>query len=106
MRVAFFGTPDFAVPSLRALVGEGFDVCAVVTQPDRAQGRSRSKLVPPPVKAAAQAEGLTVLQPESPEDGAFVLRLRQEAPDVGVVVAYGHILKRELLALPRRGMVN
>jgi len=106
VRVAFFGTPDFAVPSLRALVGEGFDVCAVVTQPDRAQGRSRSKLVPPPVKVAAEAEGLTVLQPQSPEDGAFLLRLRELAPEVGVVVAYGHILERELLQLPRRGMVN
>ena len=53
MRVAFFGTPDFAVPSLRALVGEGFDVVAVVTQPDAPQGRSRSKLVPPPVKLVA-----------------------------------------------------
>ncbi|MGH7644148.1 MAG: methionyl-tRNA formyltransferase [Gemmatimonadales bacterium] len=106
MRVAFFGTPDFAVPSLRALVGEGFEVCAVVTQPDRAQGRSRSTLVPPPVKVAALAEGLTVLQPESPDDGAFLVRLRGEAPDVGVVVAYGHILEPELLELPRRGMVN
>ena len=106
MRVVFFGTPDFAVPSLRALVGEGFEVCAVVTQPDRPQGRSRSKLVAPPVKVAALAEGLTVLQPEAPEDGAFLLRLRGEAPDVGVVVAYGHILEKELLELPKRGMVN
>ena len=56
MRVAFFGTPEFAVPSLRALVGEGFDVVAVVTQPDAPQGRSRSKLIPPPVKVAAEGE--------------------------------------------------
>lgn len=106
MRVAFFGTPEFAVPSLRALVGEGFDVVAVVTQPDAAQGRSRSKLIPPPVKVAAEAEELTIFQPEKPTDGAFLLRLRETRPDIGVVVAYGHILKRELLGLPPRGMVN
>ena len=106
MRVAFFGTPEFAVPSLRALVGEGFDVVAVVTQPDAPQGRSRSKLIPPPVKVAAEGEELTVFQPEKPTDGAFLLRLRATRPDIGVVVAYGHILKPELLELPPRGMVN
>ena len=106
MRVAFFGTPEFAVPSLRALVGEGFDVVAVVTQPDAAQGRSRSRLVPPPVKLVAEAEDLTVFQPDKPTDGAFLARLRDTRPEVGVVVAYGHILKPELLELPPRGMVN
>ncbi|HEV8265163.1 MAG TPA: methionyl-tRNA formyltransferase [Gemmatimonadales bacterium] len=106
MRVVFFGTPEFAVPSLRALVGEGFDVVGVVTQPDKAQGRSRSRLVPPPVKVVAEAEDLKVLQPETPTDGAFVVRLRDLRPDIGVVVAYGHILKPELLELPARGMVN
>ena len=106
MRVAFFGTPDFAVPSLRALVGEGFDVVAVVTQPDAPQGRSRSKLIPPPVKVAAEAEDLTIFQPTKPTDGEFLLRLRDLKPDIGVVVAYGHILKPELLELPPRGMVN
>jgi len=104
--VVFFGTPDFAVPSLRALVGEGFDVRAVVTQPDRPQGRSRSTLVPPPVKAAALAEELEVLQPERPTDPELLQRVRHLAPDVGVVVAYGHLLKPELLQIPRRGMVN
>jgi methionyl-tRNA formyltransferase len=106
VRVAFFGTPEFAVPSLRALVGEGFDVVAVVTQPDAAQGRSRSRLVPPPVKLVAEAEDLTVFQPDKPTDGAFLARLRDTRPEVGVVVAYGHILKPELLELPPRGMVN
>ncbi len=106
MRVAFFGTPEFAVPSLRALVGEGFDVVAVVTQPDAPQGRSRSKLIPPLVKVAAEAEELTVFQPEKPTDGAFLLRLRDTRPDIGVVIAYGHILKPELLELPPRGIVN
>src|SRR6267378_1136109 len=106
VRVAFFGTPEFAVPSLRALVGEGFDVVAVVTQPDAPQGRSRSQLVPPPVKLVAQAEELPVFQPEKPTAGDFLIRLRDTRPDIGVVVAYGHILRPELLALPPRGMVN
>ena len=106
MRVAFFGTPDFAVPSLRALVGEGFDVGAVVTQPDAPQGRSRSTLIPPPVKVAAQTEDLLVLQPDKPTDPAFLAQLRELKPDIGVVVAYGHILRPALLALPPRGMVN
>src|SRR2546427_12720264 len=106
MRVVFFGTPEFAVPSLEALLGEGFDVVAAVTQPDKPQGRSRSTAVPPPVKTAAEADDVPVLQPERPSDPAFVERLRALAPDVGVVVAYGHILKPDLLALPRRGMIN
>lgn len=106
MRVVFFGTPDFAVPSLEALLGEGFDVLAVVTQPDKPQGRSRSQLVPPPVKTVAVAEDLPVLQPERPTDPTFVDRLRALAPDVGVVVAYGHIFKPELLAIPKHGMIN
>jgi len=106
VRVVFFGTPEFAVPSLEALLGEGFDVVAVVTQPDKPQGRSRSTAVPPPVKTAAAAEDVPVLQPERPSDPAFIERLRALAPDVGVVVAYGHILRRDLLALPRLGMIN
>jgi methionyl-tRNA formyltransferase len=106
VRVVFFGTPEFAVPSLEALLGEGFDVVAAVTQPDKPQGRSRSTAVPPPVKVAAAAEDVPVLQPERPSDPAFVERLRALAPDVGVVVAYGHILKPDLLALPRHGMIN
>ena len=106
MRVVFFGTPDFAVPSLRALVGEGFDVVAVVTQPDAAQGRSRSQLIPPPIKVAAAAEDLSIFQPAKPTEAEFVRQLRDLKPDIGVVVAYGHILKPALLGLPPRGMVN
>jgi len=106
VRVVFFGTPEFAVPPLEALLGEGFDVVAAVTQPDKPQGRSRSTAVAPPVKLAAEAEGVAVLQPERPSDADFVARIRALAPDVGVVVAYGHILKPDLLAVPRRGMIN
>jgi methionyl-tRNA formyltransferase len=106
VRVVFFGTPDFAVPSLEALLGEGFDVVAAVTRPDQPQGRSRSTHVPPPVKAAAAGEDVPVLQPVRPTGDEFMARLRALAPDVGVVVAYGHILPPELLAVPRRGMIN
>lgn len=106
MRVVFFGTPEFAVPSLNALLGESFDVVGVVTQPDRPQGRSRSRAVPSPVKTVADAEGVPVLQPERPVGAAFQAALRELDPEIGVVVAYGHILKPDVLALPPRGMVN
>ena len=108
MRVVFFGTPDFAVPSLRALIAEPgvFTVAGVVTQPDRPRGRSRSTLVPPPVKAAALEAGIPVLQPEKPVGDVFRKQLEHFAPDIGVVVAYGHILRAEILSLPPRGMVN
>jgi methionyl-tRNA formyltransferase len=106
VRVVFFGTPEFAVPSLEALLGEGFDVTAVVTRPDKPQGRSRSRLVPSPVKVAAQAEGVPVLEPERPSTPEFYGQLRAFAPDIGVVVAYGHLLKPELLAIPARGLIN
>ena len=72
MRIVFFGTPEFAVPSLRALLEEGFDVVGVVTQPDRPQGRSRSQVVASPVKEVAEAEGLPVLQPDRPVGDVFV----------------------------------
>jgi methionyl-tRNA formyltransferase len=106
VRVVFFGTPEFAVPPLRALLGEGFDVVAAVTQPDKPQGRSRTELVPPPVKLVAQAEEIPVLQPERPTDEAFLQQVRELTPDIGVVVAYGHLLKPALLAIPARGMAN
>jgi methionyl-tRNA formyltransferase len=106
MRVVFFGTPEFAVPSLRALVAHGAEVVAVVSQPDRPQGRSHSTLIPPPVKSAAQALGLPVHQPERPRGDVFLTQLRRLAPDLGVVVAYGHILRPEVLDSPRLGMIN
>jgi len=105
MRILFWGTPDFAVPSLRALVGEGFDLVGVVTQPDRPFGRGR-KMRPSPVKQAALEEGLTVLTPEKPRGDDFLALLRDLDPDLSVVVAYGHILRREVLDLPRLGSVN
>ena len=106
MRIVFFGTPEFAVPSLDTLRRGGHEVAAVVTQPDRPHGRSRSTLVPPPVKAAALGAGLEVLQPERPVGDLFAATLRHANADLGVVVAYGHILKPDILAIPRRGMIN
>ncbi len=106
MRIVFFGTPEFAVPSLDALAGAGHDIAAVVSQPDRARGRSRSILLPPPVKARAQETGLAVLQPDRPTGDVFAAALRRLAPELGVVVAYGHILRPEILEIPTHGMIN
>ena len=106
MRILFFGTPEFAVPSLRALPGAGHEVVAVVTQPDRPHGRSRSVVVAPPVKVAASGAGLLVLQPGKPVGVQLIDQLRALRPDLGVVVAYGHILHPEVLAIPRLGMIN
>ncbi|MBA3659988.1 MAG: methionyl-tRNA formyltransferase [Gemmatimonadales bacterium] len=106
MRVVFFGTPDFAVPSLRTLLEARFPVVAVVTQPDRPRGRSHSVLVAPPVKRLAEEAGIPVLQPERPAGDLFLAALRRLEPEIGVVAAYGHILRPDLLALPPRGMLN
>lgn len=106
MRVLFWGTPEFATPPLRALIGEGFDVIGVVTQPDKPVGRSRSTLEAPPVKRIALEESIPVLQPARPRDEEFVARLRDLDPDISVVVAYGHILSTELIDLPRFGTIN
>lgn len=106
MRIVFFGTPEFAVPSLRALLRARHEVVGVVTQPDRPQGRSRSQLLPPPVKLEALAAGIPVLQPDRPVGDLFAASLRRLGGDVGVVVAYGHILRPEILAIPPDGMIN
>ena len=106
MRVLFWGTPEFAAPALRALVGEGFDVVGVVTQPDKPQGRSRSELVPSPVKSVALEEDIPVLQPDRPRGEEFLRSLRALAPDISVVVAYGHVLPLDAITLPRLGTLN
>jgi methionyl-tRNA formyltransferase len=106
MRIVFFGTPEFAVASLRALLRERFQLAGVVTQPDKPQGRSRSTLVAPPVKEVALAAGVPVLQPVRPVGDLFLASLRRLEPDLAVVVAYGHILKRDVLTVPPRGMYN
>ena len=106
MRIVFWGTPEFATPALRALLGEGHDVVGVVTQPDRPQGRSRSKLVASPVKIIALEEGLPVLQPEQPKTPEFISALRAFEADASIVVAYGRILTQAVIDMPRVGTFN
>ena len=109
MRVVFMGTPDFAVPCLRALVEGGCEVAAVFTQPDKPKGRGY-KMIPTPVKAAAEEYGIPVYQPLSlrkGEDAEESLRILHEiAPELIVVTAYGQILPKEVLELPNHGCVN
>lgn len=104
-RIVFMGSPDFAVPSLHALVDAGHDVAGVVTQPDREAGRGR-KFVPPAVKLAAEALGLPVLQPRSMRRPEAVDGLAALQPDLIVVAAFGQILRRNVLDVPARGVLN
>ena len=105
LRLVFAGTPDFAVPHLRACALPGVERLAVYTQPDRPAGRGR-KLTPSPVKQAAHADGIRVEQPETLRDPAAQRHLREFAPDLLIVVAYGLILPRKVLAIPRLGCWN
>ena len=105
IRLVFAGTPDFAVPHLAACRRDNVDIVAVYTQPDRPAGRGRA-LAQSPVKQAALAAGITVEQPENFKDGAARERLRAYAPDLLVVVAYGLILPRMVLAIPQLGCWN
>jgi methionyl-tRNA formyltransferase len=105
MKVLFWGTPEFALPALRALGEEGHLVVGVVTQPDRPAGRGREVSMSP-VKRLALEEGIPVLQPEKARGEEFMAQLRELDPEVSVVVAYGQILRPEVLSLPPHGSVN
>jgi methionyl-tRNA formyltransferase len=105
MRIVFAGTPEFAVPTLKALVADGQDVAAVLTQPDRPAGRGR-RLAAGPVKDCARALGLDVLQPVSLKDPSVLAALRRLRPRLIVVAAYGLLLRREVLRLPEYGCIN
>jgi len=105
VRVVFWGTPEFAAPALRALVGEGFDVIGVVTQPDKPQGRSR-KIVLSPVKQFAVEEEIPLFQPKNARVPELFEQLRELEPDISVVVAYGHILPQKIIDLPKLGTLN
>lgn len=105
MNIIFMGTPDFAVPSLRLLLEEGYNVTTVVTQPDRPKGRKRV-LTPPPVKVEAEKQGIPVLQPEKLRQADSVELLRQLKPDLIVTAAYGQILPKAVLDLPQYGCIN
>jgi methionyl-tRNA formyltransferase len=105
LRIVFFGTPDFAVRSLEALLDSSHQVVGVVTQPDRPRGRGQ-KVSAAPVKARAELADVPVWQPDRLKGDAFLDAMRALAPDLGVVAAYGKLLPEVLLAIPRLGMIN
>ena len=105
MVIVFFGTPEFAVPSLRALIASRHSVAGVVTQPDRPRGRGQ-RVSDPPVKQAALEHGIPVLQPDRLRDPSFMSAISGWAPDLGVVAAYGKLLPEDLLQLATHGMIN
>lgn len=105
MRIVFFGTPEFAIPSLKALLQAGEELAAVVTQTDKKGGRGRI-LHPSPVKELAMSSGIKILQPANIKDTAFLNELSAIKPDIIVVVAYGKILLQQILKLPSLGCIN
>ena len=105
MRIVFMGTPDFSVPTLEKIIEAGHEVIGVVTQPDRAKGRGK-KVLYPPVKEKALEHGLSVYQPRRAREPEFIEQMRQLTPDVMVVVAFGQILTKELMDIPKYGCVN
>ena len=105
MRAIFMGTPDFSVPVLTAMKEAGHDMLAAVTQPDKPKGRGKEMQMTP-VKAKALELGIPVLQPKRVRDPEFVEQLRELKPDVMVVVAFGQILTKEVLEVPKYGCIN
>ncbi len=105
MRVVFMGTPDFSVPTLEKIIEAGHEVVGVVTQPDKAKGRGK-KVLFPPVKEKALEHDLTVYQPRRAREPEFIEQMRTLEPDVMVVVAFGQILPKDLLDIPKYGCVN
>lgn len=105
MRIVFMGTPEFAVPSLKALIEGGYDIAAVVTQPDRKAGRGH-KLMPPPVKVLAQEHDIPVLQYQRIKSPEGVAALKAIRPDLIVTAAFGQILSKEILDIPPLGCIN
>ena len=105
MRVLFAGTPDVAVPSLRAILASRHEVVAVLTRPDAPAGRGR-KLTPSPVAQVAAEAGIEVLTPQRPRDADFLTRLAEIAPDCAPVVAYGGLIPKAALDVPTHGWVN
>ncbi len=107
MRIIFMGTPDFAVPCLDVLVQNGYCVVAVVTQPDKPAGRKQSELKAPAVKEAARRAGIkTILQPSKVKTPEFLASIRELEPDLIVTAAYGRILPKAVLDVPKHGCIN
>lgn len=105
MKIVYMGTPDFAVPPLKAMLEAGFAVTAVVTQPDKPKGRGKT-LMPTPVKEEALRHGIPVYQPAKVRDPEFVEVLKSLAPDIIVVAAFGQIIPKNILELPSFGCIN
>ena len=105
MKILFMGTPDFAVPSLEALLNAGHEICGVFTQPDKPKNRGM-KLQAPPVKEFALAHDIRVFQPESVKDGAAIEQIRSLEPELIAVAAYGRILPVDILEYPAYGCIN
>ncbi len=105
MKILFMGTPDFAVPSLEALIGAGHTICGVFTQPDKPKNRGM-KLQAPPVKVCALAHDIPVYQPTKLRDGAALALIQELDPELIVVAAYGRILPDDILAAPPKGCIN
>lgn len=105
MKVVFMGTPEFAVPSLQKLIDEKYNIAAVVTQPDRPKGRGK-KTLPPPVKELALKYNIPVYQPEKVRNPDFIEILRSIGPDLIIVIAFGQILPKEILDMPKFGCIN
>lgn len=105
MRILFMGTPEFAAASLKRLVEDGHTICGVFTQPDKPKNRGH-KVVFSPIKEYALIENIPVYQPASMRDGEALERIRELAPELTVVAAYGKILPEEILAVPPRGSIN
>ncbi len=105
MRIVYMGTPDFAVPPLRAMAQAGYEIAAVVTQPDKPRGRGKS-LQPTPVKEEALRLGIAVWQPQKVREPAFIEALRGLHPDIIVVAAFGQIIPKDILDMPPFGCVN
>lgn len=105
MKIIFFGTPEFAVPSLKTLIDSKYDIVGVVCQPDRPKGRGR-KLTPPPTKVVATQNQIQVLQPEKIKTGDFFSELEKLRADLICVTAYGKIIPENILELPKHGCIN
>ena len=105
MKVVFMGTPDFSVGTLEALVEAGYEITGVVTQPDKPKGRGKT-MMPTPVKEEALKHGIPVLQPVKVRDPEFVEELKNLAPDIIIVAAFGQIIPKSILDMPRFGCIN
>ena len=105
VRIIFFGTPNFAIPTLKRILSSNHDVVAVVTQPDRPSGRGK-RILELPVKQLATENNIPVLQPQKIKEQVFLDTLTQLGPDLGIVAAYGKMLPEQILTLPKFGLIN